>query len=375
MATGITDQDYITAERIRAEALRTSQRARQTAATAFAIAQGVELVRAYRKQKRLADRGLKLSEEMHDRIRKVFHPRELEFLKEFGYDGGLEIENPDVVGRRYGGRLRAIVAKAYAEKEKQILCAAPRYCTSSTQKILQDLRQERAFALANASIMGRNIAFSEYRAQVDLARKRRLQAIGLGKGLASQAATMAEAAGRGLAGRIDSAARGLNKAMNDFVNAGIDYSRYDRADAVRRAGGTWEDVVNIERNLMGGEQSYMPSVYSANSGLQTASSLQAHSMSAFTNLQSAEQLMDNETRGASSSQRFHSRAADSGFNNFGSVQHDNWNHGELGNADTVRGGRKIYSATGSPWTGYYVTVDMNDFDLLAVDDKPADRGI
>lgn len=360
MATGVTDCCYKEAESIRANALKRSLAARQAAALAIAIENAYQLVKNYKQQKSISDRGLKMSQELHDHLRNVYHPAELQFLKEFGNDGGEPIEPVDVMGRRYGGRLRAIVAKAYAEKIRQYKCNLPRYCTSSAQKELQNLYLERATALANASVMGQNIAFAEYRARWDTALQRRLQAIGLGKGLMQSAASMMKSSGAGLASAQTGFMTKLKNAVIGFQNADIDEHRYDHLDIMRRAGGTWEDGMDIQNGDFANTQSYAQWVN--NDGTIQHASTQAWGYDKTGVLHNESErngggMVTNlrETRVP----LFHPANADS-INTAGDV----------GNADTVRMGKKRYRAEGSEQTGYYVTVDLNDFAIGSVDDKP-----
>lgn len=363
MATGVTDCCYQEAESIRAAALKKSQVARQAAALSIAIANATQVIKNYRRQRDISDRGLKISEELHNHLKNIYFPAEIQFLKEFGENGGEDIEPVEVMGRRYGGRLRAIVAKAYADKIREFKCNMPRYCTSAVQKELQNLYLERATALANASIMGQNIAFAEYRARFDTALNRRLQAIGLGKGLMDTAASLLKSAGTGLAASTTNFMNNLNGAIRDFRGADVDTYRYDHLDIMRRAGGTWEDGVDIQNRIYSNSQNYQPHVS------RTVQNATAHSTIYGTN--ASQSLINNGTQGGRVQQdlgntkvpTYHNAASDS-INTAG----------DIGNADTVRYGSKTYAVQGSPWTGYYVTINQEDFPIKSVDDRRADIG-
>lgn len=365
MATGVTDCCYQKAEKIRADALKKSQTARQAAALAIAIANAIQVVKNYRKQKSISDRGMKISQELHDHLRNIYFPAELQFLKEFGENGGEDIEDVEVMGRRYGGRLRTIVAKAYADKIREFKCNMPRYCTSAVQKELQNLYLERANALANASIMGQNIAFAEYRARWDTALNRRLQAIGLGKGLMDTAASLLKSAGSGLAASQANFMNNLKDAIGDFRNADIDKYRYDHLDIMRRAGGTWEDGVDIQNGIYANSQSHQPWVNADNTVRR------ATSMATIYGIDANGSLINNGTDGG----RVQSDLSNTRVPMYHSAAADSINTaGDLGNADTVRYGSKTYAVQGSPWTGYYVTINQEDFPIKAVDDRTADIG-
>lgn len=376
MATGVDDSCYVEAEKIRADALKVSQRMRQATAVAIAMYNAYQVIKNYRKQKEIADRSLAISEALHNQLKTLYWPNELKFLQEFGMDGGEPIEEIDVVGKRYGGRLRAIVAKAYAEKIKEAKCSRPRYCTSSVDKTLQDLLQERASALANAAVLGQNIAFSEYRARFDANLKRRLQAIALGKGLTGQAASLMEKASRGLAATTDNLAGNILGAINDLKNASIDSQRYTVYDAVRRAGGTYEDGVRIENAtlLQGQTQRHMNAAYRRDTHNDTRNVFH-NGVAAGDNFtgtisqyQDYSSYLSNDGRSGSENNELGTTHQ----SRFGDEQQDAWNFANLGNADTVREGIVQFPVISG--SGGYVEVDMSRFKLLAVDDREADAG-
>lgn len=376
MATGVDDSCYVQAEETRAKALKTSQIARQGTAVAIAMYNAYQVVKNYRKQKNIADRSLAISEALHNQLKTLYWPNELKFLDEFGKDGGEKIEEVNVVGKRYGGRLRAVVAKAYAEKIREIKCNRPRYCTSAVEKMLQDVYQERAGALANAAVLGQNIAFSEYRARFDANLKRRLQAIAIGKGLTGQAASLMEKASRGLAAATDNLSGNIVDAINSLKNAGIDAQRYTVYDAVRRAGGTWEDGIRIENAtlLQGNTQRHMNAAYrrdthnSQKDMFRNTSSAGDNFSGTISGAADYSSSLVNDGREGSTVNEL----GNMHLSRFGDEQQDAWNYGQLGNADTVREGIVQFPVISG--SGGYVEVDMSRFKLLAVDDREADAG-
>lgn len=247
------------AEKIRNEAFRDASGWRRTTAFLMALVNAYMLIQNFKKQKKLADRSYKMSIELHNRLMHKFFPKELKFLSEFGYDGGEDIESIEAYSKRYGGRLRATIAKTYTDKLKKLTCQAPRYCVSQVRNVYQDLHQQKAFALAQANIAGNVIGFNEYQQRISKARNRRLQAIGLGRDLVGTSMSAAQTAQKYLDGAGAQFASNLKTELGRFVNADQARFRYDDADFIARMGGTWNayyDYQDYKYGVRG--QTYAP---------------------------------------------------------------------------------------------------------------------
>jgi hypothetical protein len=205
---------YDAGEAKRSAAVKMAANIRRAAAIAIAIDNAVRLVANYKDQRDIAQRSQDISEAQQNQIRTVFWPREEAFLAEFSTPE--PIEDVEVMGRRYGGRLASTVAKQFADALKEAKCSFPRYCTSANSKVLQDLMMARSLAIANARVLGRNIAFAEYQARTDVNYNRRLQAVSLGRGLINEAMSLYAAAGRGLAGVGAELSAQFNSALEAF---------------------------------------------------------------------------------------------------------------------------------------------------------------
>lgn len=237
----LTDAGYAAGETSRTTAADTASFIRQAAAALIAIDNANRLVDNYKKQRDIQDRMLTISEEQQEHLSTVFWPREIQFLNEFSQ--GEAIEAVETVGRRYAGRLVATVAGAFALKLREAKCSAPRYCTSAVNKNLQDLLMARSAAMANARVLGRNIAFAEFQARNDVNLERRMQAVAIGRDLMQQAANLYASAGEGLAraggilsGQMSKALEAFNYARN--FRQDLKAQAYETASAAQRVSAT-----------------------------------------------------------------------------------------------------------------------------------------
>lgn len=210
----LNDTGYKEGERIRAEGVRDAALIRQASAVAIAISNAQQLMSNYKLQRDIADRSLKIAEERQNFLRNVYWPRELAFLAEFGVPE--ELEEAEVLGKRYGGRLVASIAKTFAERLRREACNMSRYCTSASSKAFQDLRIQQAEVTTNARLLGRLIGFAEVRAREDRNYARRRQAVAIGRGLIARAASLYGSAGAGLAFAGKEISAGLASALETF---------------------------------------------------------------------------------------------------------------------------------------------------------------
>jgi hypothetical protein len=197
---------------------------RQIAALAIAVDNSNQLVKAYRRLRDISDRSVKLSENEQAHLEQVYWPREEQFLAEFSAPE--EIEEIEVLGRRYAGRLVSSISAGFATQIRALRCGASRYNTSAYSKSLQDIIQARTVALASARVLGRNIGFAEVQARTDTNYNRRMQAVAMGKSLLAEAQTLLGTAGRGLAAAVGDASEGFNSAIEAFGAARQDWKSY-----------------------------------------------------------------------------------------------------------------------------------------------------
>lgn len=347
---------YNTGETIRTAGVKAAAIIRQVAAAAIAIDNANQLVKNYKAQRDISARALHLAQQQQGQLRTVYWPREEQFLTEFANPEA--IETVDAMGRRYAGRLVSTVASAFARQIKEVKCAASRYCTSQHKKMMQDLLMARATGIANARVLGRNIAFAEYQARNDVNFERRAQAVAIGRGLLQQAATLYATAGQGLAnvgglysGQLSSALEAFGYARRDYSNA---------------AGGTASATIAQGQYEYFNQQragTRMPSV-----GSQTPQGV--NGVATFGYDSSNQSFMHPD---ASNVMPTHSDRI------FGdSFKGDEWsptqtwgqaeaqlNEGEVGIDDLARGGIVPFEVIGI--TGGVVLVDMSRFPLMNVD--------
>ena len=346
-ASCLGDSGYNQGETIRASGVSTAMLIKQAAAVVIAVDNANQLVDNFRRQRDIARRGWAISRQQQDHLQSVFWPREGEFLNEFSVPEA--IETVEVMGRRYGGRLAAAVAGAFATRLKEAKCSAPRYCTSANTKNVQDLMMARSVALGNARVLGRSIAFAEYQARTDANYERRMQAVALGRGLMQQAASLYASAGEGLA----SVGQMLSSRLGNAIQA---FGVYNE---MRNAANTYRGSIST-----GGAQPFGNNLDSLQGvqGFGLSSSMQG-----FTNRNSsdvfADPLFAGDTTGLS---------ADN-MKPFPNMQNETqMNEAVVGNRDLIRTGMVTFPVAGI--TGGSVTVDMERFGLMYADDlvpKPA----
>lgn len=217
-------------EEIRAAAIATAATMRQAAAIAQIGISANDMADIYGKKKDMAQRQQTIANETQAHMESVFWPKELQFLAEF--DSLEAEETAEALGTRYAGRLVSTVAGKFADKIHEFKCNAPRYCTSSVSKGLQDLMLARGQAIANARVMGRLIGYAEVQSRDELNYKRRQQAISIGRGLVSQAAklygdaasTMASI-GQDVASQLNAGIGALGRASNYYVPPSAEMQR------------------------------------------------------------------------------------------------------------------------------------------------------
>lgn len=335
---------YTTAETTRAGSVQAAATIKSASATAIAALNAQQAVSNFRQQRDIARRSVRLARDQQNQLQNVFWPRELEFLAEFG--NAEAIEQVEVMGRRYGGRLVAAAADKFAKRLAELRCSRSRYCTSANQKALQDLLLVRSETIAAMRVLGRNIAFTEYQIRSDTNYKRRMQAVALGRGLLADAARLLGQAAGNLSQSGAAALAGLNSALGqigegiqDYRAAGqqLDTARAQQAqaslpyNAPGSTAGFGNNMDNFAVNAVG-----LQSTSEAMSQLETG-----NSQPIFDSLLNSQTFQFSPNQG---------------------LQVEKWNEGRVGYNNLARGGTATF-----PVSGGSVTVDMSQFPLQYVD--------
>lgn len=358
----LSDSGYQNGEQIRADAVKRGSNIRQVGAIAIAIDNAARLIGNYRNQRDIADRSMSIAETNQRRTKNVYWPREMQFLKEFA-ESPEPIESVEDMGRRYGGRLAAMVADGFAKQIQKARCGFSRYCSSSNAKQIQDLMITQAKAVANARVLGRNIAFAEFQARHDTEFERRMQAVALGRGLTDQAASFLRAAGDGLASVGASLEGSLGSALEAFS--------YARRQGQLGTQGMGDAIPGASAQLA---QTYARAPYPGDN-LSQASTQGATLVSryninptGFTNDAGPNAAMGITSPNPAIGSSLALSQANAFSTNQG-MQLERWNQGRVGNWDLARTGSMTYDFTDSDGDRGSITVNMSDFPLKFVDHK------
>lgn len=361
MADCLDDAGYKEGEKLRAESVKNAALMRQAVAVVIAVDNAAQALKNYKQQRDIANRSLKIAEEVRKHAQNTYWPRELEFLAEYGTPEA--IETIEVMGRRYGGRLAADVSRLFAARLKEARCGATRYCTSANKKVIQDLMMARAMAVANARVLGRNVAFAEFQARTDTNYDRRLQAAALGRGLMGQAANLYNKAGAGLASAGAALTGSLNSALQAFGYAGRrdpwNQQQVMQDAAARSQPGVFQGDLSRAPYDAGGfraTESYTlnnPPGSNIGAGNVTSDLMGMDSS-----------MLDGTKLDVSSAVGLAQTNTTSAWQG---LQHERWNEADVGNRDLARSGTMTYMVEGGE--GGQVTVKMEDFPLIYVDDK------
>lgn len=196
MPSCLNDDGYIKAQAELRTATYSAANIRKAVATLIAVDNATQTLKNHNQQSSIASRALEIAEDVQLHSQTAYRSREQQFLSEFGTT--TQVEDVEVIGRRYGGRLAATVAAAFAQQLRQAHCNASRYNTSANAKLTQDLTMASARGVACVRVLGRKIAFAEYQALNDLDYTRRMQAIEIGRGLFDQITAVYQQAGLNL---------------------------------------------------------------------------------------------------------------------------------------------------------------------------------
>lgn len=335
-STCMSGAGYTEGESIRAAAVSTASNIRAAAAAIIAADNAAQLIENYRDQRDIARRMNTIARETQDQLRNHFWPAEEQFLAEFSEPEPLE--EVEVLGRRYAGRLISTVAKQFAEQLRVARCNLNRYCTSANKKALQDLLLARSNAFGAARVTGRNLAFTEFRARTDQNYKRRLQAASWGMGMSREAASLYasafgayQAAGQSIAARFNENLGQLGASLRMGQQARM-----------------WGATINtIQEQQRGNPGFYAPTYSQTSFGYQSVSG-NISNVNASNVIEWSQPHLD---RGADTS------------NLFGNSQQQMWNVGQnMGNEDFIRTGIVSFPVIGM--TGGTVLVDMDSFPIM-----------
>lgn len=337
MADCMTSQGYTEAEDIRLQGAAGAAAIRKAAAIANAVDNANQLIKNRKKQRDIADRAMKISEEQQSHLENVFYPREDQMIEEFGLRPE-PIESIDVKGRRYAGRLTVKSAQEFAKRLKAIRCKASRYCTSATVKDLQDVMITRAQAYAQAKGLGRVAAFNENKALEERNWNRQKQVAGMGKGLMNQAAQLMQGASSGLGDSGKNYAAALNNSLEAIGFAGNGGQQRSSDSDRARMQGVVNNADYNQFNPVSDMQSF-PSDYEFNQAISSGVPVDDKFM------------MEGRSPWASP------------------LRENQMNKGRMGNFDLARNGSKTYTFTDSDGDRGEITVNMSDFPFIYTDNK------
>lgn len=337
----LTDSGYTAGETTRSNAVTTAARIKQTSAVAIAIANAEQAVNNFKDQSDISRRSLAIAQAQQNRLRDVFWPRELEFLNEFASPEA--IEQVEIMGRRYGGRLVSAAAGKFAKALAELRCNKSRYCASAYDKSVQDLLLARSQVIASARILGRNAAFTEYQIRTDTNTKRRLQAVSVGRGLLGDAARLLGDAAGNLSQVGNAALSGLNSALYGFGQATQDYRAGSRQLEAAQSSGVPYQAPPSQGSLAGfGNNVQDFSGYGIGLG-EVNASMEA--------TESSDRISyDFDTQLRSQSDRFSPNQG---------LQQERWNEGRIGYQSLARTGIFQFPVIGA--SGGVVNVDMSKF--------------
>lgn len=349
----LTDSGYRTGEKLRAAAVQAAALIKSSTATAIAAANAEQAVSNFRGQRDISRRSLALAQTQQARMQDVFWPRELEFLQE--YANPEEIEQVEVMGRRYAGRLVSAAADKFAKRLHELRCNRTRYCASAFDKALQDLMLVRSETIAAMRVLGRNIAFTEFQVRSDTNTKRRLQAVAMGRGLMADAARLLGQAAGNLSQSGAAALSGLNSALYS-IGQGVQEYRTGREQMAAANAPSEQGSLPYSPNGMPAQPQAPQSIgnnfdnFTYNIGMGDVNSAMSTTESA--------NAINFQFDGLLDSQNFK-------FSPNQGLQMEKWNEGKIGYQDLARTGQAIFPVIGV--TGGAVIVQMNRFPLGYVD--------
>ena len=261
----ISNSAYAAAQKSKTTAVLINAGLKSAQYISEAVISGQDLIDNYRKQHELAKRAQAMAEASQGQ-QSMFWGAEQQFKAEFIVPE--PIEDVEVMGRRYSGRLVASVLGAFASKIHEVKCNMNRYCTSANQKALQDIFLMRSFSVSAARTLGRNIAFAEYQARTDLNWERRKQAAALGRKLTGDASGLIKSAGAGLASIGAGHEQSLNSALKAAGQALFRPDMNPENPGSRANAGLYESDETTYQSNRGMGQMYGPEPgYQSNGGM------------------------------------------------------------------------------------------------------------
>jgi hypothetical protein len=357
----ISNYAYAAAENYRTTAAATNAALKMAGLVAEAATSGQELIDNYRKQHALAQRAQAIAEAIQGQ-QSMFWGAEQQFKNEF--TAAEPIEDVEVMGRRYAGRLVSSVLGAFAGKIHEVKCNMNRYCTSANQKALQDIFLMRSFAVSAARTLGRNIAFAEYQARTDLNWERRKQAAALGRKLTGDASGLIKSAGAGLASIGAGHEQSLNSALKGVGLAMIrpDLSP-ENPNARAQAGYMFQEETTYQSNngatMYGPETSYQSNYGSPMYGPESGSL--ATNISANETMPPSDLIGESDLRNTSAGP----------YTDDQDLYRDGANQNFNGPVDRVRRGSVVFDVIGGE--GGVVRVDLDKFEVGYADHLDANE--
>ena len=364
------DSGYTKGESIRSKAIRVAALAKKATVGLMAIDDANQMVENYQKKNAIQDQMVAIEEEQQQHLQNVYWPRELEFLEE--HCTPQEIETAGEYGRRHSGRLMATVARSFAEETRKLERCSPRYCTTFNRKRLQDLYLAYSDAMGYAKILGRIMGFLDVQRKKDVNFERKLQALGLGKGLLRQAAQLYGQTISGLDALGDQLSNNLSQSLTLF----------GMADQRRQMASQRLDTIRDAERAGFGKQGTDP--------LDTAVNIEALG---FEGLGVMRDPTANWFKSWSTTESFlNTEQPDFTFENdpvgdmmvapgvpatigaqdlMWGMSKERGNEGDVGNRDRVRMGQYTYHG----YDGYPITVKMSDFEVDFADHmQPGEKG-
>lgn len=263
MSNTITDRGYKSAQTVIIDAVKVASLAKEAASIA-ALASNMELmVSNASAQQKIKKRSLAIEQSKQKHAEDVYWPKETSFGEEYAGPQALqrEIEDVSVLGKRYAGRLLAIVNYKYSVRESKLEANKYRYETSTWESALTDLYIEKTREQVNARVIARLIAESEYQAKTDVNYARALQALSTIYGMQADPASFLSTATRilGYSGDRLSAqfAESLGSNMRSISDIAQAYSMQNSLQKISDTG----QVINGFSNL---PASRIPGAYSIN---------------------------------------------------------------------------------------------------------------
>lgn len=360
----LNGKGYKNGEETRAKALKSAANTRLGFAGLSGLLTLYEVYKNYKKKARVEESMVAIAEQQQHHLKRVYWPKELEFLEEFATPE--QIETAEAYGRRHAGRLVSTISHAFSQELAKLKCGGARYCTSQREKNLQDLYLTYGQAVGNARVLGRVMGFMDVKRREDRDFERRVQAIGMGKGLMGKAAKL-----------YGSALAGLD-ALGSELSGQLSQSLTMLGSALQQGRSARSRLAQLSSVSSGAEAAGAGTLsYSSNwGGVQDAPGVGVYSLDYLHN-----EMPDQEYSWSFGARDMLGSIGDQDpqitYHDPGtirSIASEKANTGEFGNEELARSGSVTYRTTGYDGYPIQITVNQSDFPLQWVDDKaPGDK--